>query len=71
MARRAAGWTLLGGGTPAARLRGEDLRQLLDTVLKWHPQVRPIEGNLFEFSVEVQNQPNIDAETIGVWPITA
>ena len=53
-----------GGGTPT-HLRGDDLRRLLETVLKWHPPARPSEGNPFEFSVEA-NPADLDAETVGI-----
>jgi oxygen-independent coproporphyrinogen III oxidase len=53
-----------GGGTPT-HLRGDDLRRLLETALKWHPSVRTSEGNSFEFSVEA-NPADLDAETVAI-----
>ncbi len=53
-----------GGGTPT-HLRGDNLRRLMEIVLKWHPPPRPLVRNSFEFSVEA-NPADLDAETIGI-----
>ena len=59
-----------GGGTPT-HLRGEQLRRLLDIVLKWHPLATSAAGgSRCEFSVEA-NPADVDRETVddsgGAW----
>ncbi|MCC7084697.1 MAG: radical SAM family heme chaperone HemW [Pirellulales bacterium] len=49
----------LGGGTPT-HLRGDQLRRLLEIVLRWHPL-----SKVAEFSVEA-NPSDIDAETVDI-----